>query len=459
MHLAMHQPFCILEEIMYSKEEINKAKNLVEKSFKYYYNVAVDVFANKGLDEQFIKRCLANSDHVSMVKDIERAILSKKGLDDNYSNLVHDALRLFGADNYSGDSKTVIIADSISSILHKAGITEEDFEFIASSFSTLVDCIDVLWVSIYGECFSVNGYLQDTLPSVVQGKELLQNLSDMRVGWKVNDQKYIIQVSKTDGDKDSLKLFYNKWELRYNISAYLDLGKSIGFLFDFYMGFDGKGNPHIFMSKSGMCNGCEKYKSGNCKMVELSFAMHGAMCSKIDAIKFGRNTNCNSIPFATSENYDKYVYTIGISDILKLLQHVIYVKTNRTSLVKMPGGSNAVKQNVRASYKVAPIESNYVSANVIDTTISDKQEDIVFVNSYMHEVAERVVKPWQGGHHASPVPHERRSTFRRCKNGSYNYVNGKYIYVGKPNGDYVPVRGSFVNSTNQPLVVKNVKIK
>lgn len=447
---------------MYSKDEIIKSKSLVEKSFKYYYNVAVDVFAKKGLDEKFIKRCLANSDHVSMVKDIEKAILAQKGLDDNYGNLVHDALRLFGANNYSGDSKAMFIADNISLVLHKAGITEEDFDFIASSFTTLVDCIDVLWVSIYGECFSLNGYLQDTLPSVVHGKELLQNLSDMRIGWKVNDQKYIIQVSKTDGDKDSLKLFFNKWELRYNISVYIDLGSSMGFLFDFYVGFDGKGNPHIFMSKSGMCNGCEKYKSGNCKVVELSFSMRGSMCSKIDAVKFGRNTLCNSIPFATAENSNKYVYTIGISDVLKLLQHIMYVKTYKAALVKSPGGSTIVKQSVRASYKEVPVESNYISANITDITNSVNKhdpEDIIFVNSYLQDVAERSYKPWQGGHHASPIPHERRATFRICKRGSYVFKNGKPVYVGKPNGTHVPVTGTFVNSDKAPLTVKNTKIR
>ena len=444
---------------MYSKKEIKESKSLVEKSFKYYYNVAVSVFRKYGLSEQYIKKCLNNANHADMIHDLEIAILTANGMSTSFAGLLTESLFIVGSKALQDkqDFNRSVILDYVSDTLAREQVSIDTFEHVVEGISILSDCIDVLWVSIYGKCFSVDGYLSDTLSSVINGKGLLKDAEDMRIGWKVNNQNYIIQLSKTDSVTSKVNLLYGKWVVSYSVSIYLDLGSAMGFLFDFYLALDNNGNPHAFMAKQSACEHCDKLKFGYCKEVELTI-QNANVTDKASVVKYGRNTLCNNIPFLTDLG-DTYVYTIGISDVLKLLQHVMYIKTNKVALVKAPGGSTTVKQNVRSSYKEVPVERNYISTNLVDMNTNERQGDIMFVNSYLHKVAERVVKPWQGGHHASPAPHERRGTFRRCKNGSHNYVDGKFVYVGKPNGTHVPVRGSLVNVGNNSLVVKNVKIK
>ena len=60
-------------------------------------------------------------------------------------------------------------------------------------------------------------------------------------------------------------------------------------------------------------------------------------------------------------------------------------------------------------------------------------------------------KEWQGGHHRSPVAHDRRSHYRRCRGGSYIYRGNDYVFVGKGIGTHCKVRATRVNDKNSNL--------
>ena len=63
-------------------------------------------------------------------------------------------------------------------------------------------------------------------------------------------------------------------------------------------------------------------------------------------------------------------------------------------------------------------------------------------------------KEWQGGHHASPRPHNRVGHFRRCKKGNYLLLDGVFVEVPKGTGNYCKVRACAVNHKTTEEITK-----
>ena len=110
---------------------------------------------------------------------------------------------------------------------------------------------------------------------------------------------------------------------------------------------------------------------------------------------------------------------------------------------------NSIPENVTR------VERTYTTAvgisvvtDKVDTPIVQKDyayaERIVDLNKYVQRRAKER-KEWQGGHHASPTPHERSGYFRLCKNGNYVYDNGQMISVERGKGTHIYVRPCSVN--------------
>lgn len=68
---------------------------------------------------------------------------------------------------------------------------------------------------------------------------------------------------------------------------------------------------------------------------------------------------------------------------------------------------------------------------------------------------------YKGGHHSSPVEHDRKGFYRRSRGkGDYDLVDGNFIWVGNKQGYYSYVRSTHVNgvkSVKKTVKVYNVK--
>lgn len=104
---------------------------------------------------------------------------------------------------------------------------------------------------------------------------------------------------------------------------------------------------------------------------------------------------------------------------------------------------------------VTKVEKQYTKSKTINVVVDKPTESVMSKEFEYHErivnlnkyVQERVreKKEWQGGHHASPVPHMRSGYYRRCKNGEYVIKDGQYVKVPRGQGRFVYVSPCSVN--------------
>lgn len=65
------------------------------------------------------------------------------------------------------------------------------------------------------------------------------------------------------------------------------------------------------------------------------------------------------------------------------------------------------------------------------------EDKLVPLRTYLREYVPSKKKAPKGGHHASPVPHDRRGFYRRSRGkGDYDLINGEFVYVGDKKGMY-----------------------
>lgn len=104
------------------------------------------------------------------------------------------------------------------------------------------------------------------------------------------------------------------------------------------------------------------------------------------------------------------------------------------------------KRNKASENSSAPVKADQACAHVI------YEDKVVPLQRYITEHASEYV--YKGGHHASPVPHERRGFYRRSNGrGDYNFVNGDYIYVGGKQGKYSWVPSTHVGGKNDTVII------
>lgn len=78
-------------------------------------------------------------------------------------------------------------------------------------------------------------------------------------------------------------------------------------------------------------------------------------------------------------------------------------------------------------------------------------ERVLPIFDYVYEYHESQRKEWQGGHHKSPVAHERRGYFRKARRGNYIMVNGEFVQVQNGTGNFIFVGPSKVNWDNDAV--------
>ena len=175
------------------------------------------------------------------------------------------------------------------------------------------------------------------------------------------------------------------------------------FTFHFYTGAD---THKVFvLGKNKYCENC-----GGCKY-----------CStETDLLIRGKHKNfCQA-----NKELDCDIFSV-----LYTALQVIDAYVNRKTVVKnLPRyhGSSKIR-----SIMVANVEGDSeVSLPLID---------------YVYEYRESVKREYKGGHHKSPVSHDRRGYYRKAKRGNYIRKDGEFIEVPKGTGNFTHVRATKVN--------------
>ena len=128
-------------------------------------------------------------------------------------------------------------------------------------------------------------------------------------------------------------------------------------------------------------------------------------------------------------------------EVLNLIQHVIDCYENRATLTRKNG--KVAKRYNESKVHIAATEDNDVYKPL---------------HMYVKEYEPSIRGEYKGGHHVSPIPHERCGHFRRSRGkGDYDLVDGKFIKVEKGKGKYSFVKATSVNAnkdTDKVLVYK-----
>ena len=116
---------------------------------------------------------------------------------------------------------------------------------------------------------------------------------------------------------------------------------------------------------------------------------------------------------------------------------------------------NSVKIVKRKSITKSESSSKRVASSVKLNVVHIMSEDhLVPLQKYLYEYSESTRKPYQGGTHASPIPHERRGHYRKSRGkGDYILEDGEFKYVGDMKGNYSWVSATKVNENKKNNVV------
>lgn len=121
----------------------------------------------------------------------------------------------------------------------------------------------------------------------------------------------------------------------------------------------------------------------------------------------------------TDKKTKQIVGFVGIA--VHLVSYVGYCIKHKETLVRKNGV--AAKRYSVTKVHVAQPESN-----------GDK---VIHLHTYVKEYSYVGNQEYKGGHHKSPIEHNRRGYYRRSRGvGDYDYVNGEFVYVGKKQGKY-----------------------
>lgn len=85
------------------------------------------------------------------------------------------------------------------------------------------------------------------------------------------------------------------------------------------------------------------------------------------------------------------------------------------------------------------LATDKVRSIMVATETEGDTERVIPLIDYIYEYHESVRKEYQGGHHKSPVSHDRRGYFRKSKRGNYIRVNGEFVEVQKGTGTFTKV--------------------
>lgn len=143
-------------------------------------------------------------------------------------------------------------------------------------------------------------------------------------------------------------------------------------------------------------------------------------------------------PTDNSINFTQVTLKMMIA-MLADLEYIAYVYNRRNTLTR----SNGKARKQYEQHKV----------HVVHEDVSEDR--IVPLHVYTKEYEPSIHGESKGGHHASPVEHDRRSHYRKSRGrGDYELVDGKMVYVGDMKGHYSLVNSTHVNGKKKSIIYK-----
>lgn len=175
-------------------------------------------------------------------------------------------------------------------------------------------------------------------------------------------------------------------------------------------------NPGPASLCAQQCKQCERCNS-------MDFMWNGVSCSyRKYPINLRGRDNCPLAHLSLIPN-----------DVLRCFLHISECYLNRSTITRK-NGVTAKKYNkckVHIAKEVLPMQD---------------KEVLLPLHKYVYEYKESQPYVYKGGHHASPIAHERRAHFRKArKHGDYIRVGDEFKFVGEGKGNYCYVRGTVVN--------------
>lgn len=230
--------------------------------------------------------------------------------------------------------------------------------------------------------------------------------------WK---RKHELEVKNVGSYKYNVMLYadypemqnYNKEELcgQYgNIWKYLEVCK-------LHITADGKSD----LTEISHGN---KYIYDNYDTEELFTTNYEMFFSPVNAEKM-----CNDLELPTS------------AEIRNLINHVMYCYKNRSSLTRKNGRARKSYENCK-----------------IHVVVNEREVDDKYISLAVYNSNTRERKEPKGGHHASPVEHDRRGFYRKSRGrGDYDLIDGQYVYVGDMKGRYSKVAPTHVGGIKKKI--------
>ena len=140
---------------------------------------------------------------------------------------------------------------------------------------------------------------------------------------------------------------------------------------------------------------------------------------------------------------DSAEYTMNNFAILSLkcFKYAAYMYANRGTLTR---------KNGKASRRYSE-----VAVHRVHKEVAKSEDRLVALHTYVKEYEPSTHAAYKGGHHASPVEHDRRAYYRKSRGvGDYDLINGEFVKVGKGLGKYSLVRASHINGEKSSKVYK-----
>ena len=82
-------------------------------------------------------------------------------------------------------------------------------------------------------------------------------------------------------------------------------------------------------------------------------------------------------------------------------------------------------------------------------------DKLIPLHTYVKEYSYVGKQEYKGGHHKSPIEHDRRGYYRKSRGvGDYDYVNGEFVYVGKKQGKYSYVSACHISGNKGNIIYK-----
>lgn len=170
---------------------------------------------------------------------------------------------------------------------------------------------------------------------------------------------------------------------------------------------------------SGKRNGCSRCKSGN--IITRDLTTKENIKTQVDLCLINKKvqTFCYERGILLSLDKTEF-YSISIYECIELIAHICRVYKNRKTLSRKNGVG----------------KKEYERSNISIVSKNENKEHILNLQTYSYN-EQRQYKEWQGGHHSSPIEHDRQSHQRvyRNKDGSIRKISEvRETTVNKGNG-------------------------